>query len=215
MKLREDILNLNQKKLLKRLNFLAKTSLYMGGGTALALQLGHRTSVDFDLYSEEKFDVSNLRNLFLKEVSGIEILEEHADGTLQMRADNVDISVFYYPYKLITDLIDYFPVKLASPQDIAASKVAAVVQRARQRDFVDIYYLSKELGFAKVIKCTYKKFPWYEESSGIIFKSLTYFDEADVDDEADRVKLFDKDVTWEKVKKELKSATTTALKRVL
>lgn len=49
MQLHEDILNDGQRELLKRLGFLAGTSLYMGGGTALALQLGHRTSLDFDL----------------------------------------------------------------------------------------------------------------------------------------------------------------------
>lgn len=203
MKLREDILNQNQKKLLERLGFLANTSLYMGGGTALALQLGHRTSVDFDTYSEEKFDVGSLRDLFLREVADLKILEEHPDGTLQMQSGGVDISVFYHPYKLIANLIEFYPVKLASVQDIAASKIAAVVQRARRRDFVDIYYLSKELGFKEVLECAYKKFPWYRDNNKIVLKSLTFFDEADADDEADRVKMLDRNVTWEKVKNEI------------
>lgn len=201
--MREDILNKNQKKLLERLDFLAQIPLYMGGGTALSLQLGHRTSVDFDLYSEEKFDVGSLRDLFLKKVAGLEVTEEHPDGTLQMQSQGVDVSVFYYPYKLIEKLVDFYPVKLASIQDIAASKIAAVVQRARQRDFVDIYYLSKEIGFKEVLECAYKKFPWYRDSSGIVFKSLTFFDEADADSEADRVKMLDENVTWGKVKTEI------------
>lgn len=211
MKLQEDILNQNQKKLLKSLDFLAGTSLYMGGGTALALQLGHRTSVDFDLYSEKKFDVGNLRDLFIREVAGIEVIREHPDGTLQMQAERVEVSVFHYPYKPIAHRIEFYPVKLASLQDIAASKIAAVVQRARRRDFVDIYYLSKELGFSKVLECAYKKFPWYRDSSGIVLKSLAFFDEADTDDEADRVRMLDKNVTWEKVKNEINNMREISL----
>jgi len=205
MKLREDILNQIQKELLKRLGFLFGTGLYMGGGTALALQLGHRTSVDFDIYSTEKFDVASLKGRFLKEISETEVLGEHAEGTLQMRAGGVEISVFYYPYKLISSLVDFYPVKLASLQDIAASKIAAVVQRARRRDFVDIYYLSKTLGFGDVVESAYQRFPWYKDSSGIIFTALTFFDEADTDDETDRVNVLDKSVTWEKVKSYLTS----------
>jgi hypothetical protein len=82
-------------------------------------------------------------------------------------------------------------------------KTAAVVQRARQRDFYDIYYLIKELGMKKIITATYQKFPWYEENNGVVFTSLTYFTDADKDPEAERVKVFDKGVTWEMVKREI------------
>lgn len=95
-------------------------------------------------------------------------------------------------------------MKLASVQDVAASKIAAVVQRARQRDFVDIYYLSGKLGFGEVMECAFRRFPWYRDSSGIILKPLTIFDEADIDDESGRVKVFDKNVTWGTVKKKIK-----------
>lgn len=200
MKAQEHILSLKQRAVLSQMSFLADTALFMGGGTALALQLGHRTSEDFDLYSREKFDVGEMRNLFLEKAPGVLVLSEHKDGTLQLSVDDVDVSVFYYPYRLIDKLVEFYPVKLASLEDIAASKVAAVVQRARQRDFIDIYYLSQRIGFDQVIECAFQKFPWYRESSGIVFKSLTYFSEADTDAEAERIKVFDERVTWGKVK---------------
>lgn len=201
--MQEYILNPKQKAILTCLDFLSATSLYMGGGTALALQLGHRTSEDFDLYSPEKFDVGSLKNLFLEKIPETEVLDEHADGTLQLRIEGVDVSVFYSPYKLIGKLVEFNPVKLAGLEDIAASKIVAVVQRARQRDFIDIYYLSEKMGFGKVLDCAYRKFPWYKESPGIVLRALRYFSEADADAEAGRVKLLDRSVTWEMVKKKI------------
>lgn len=200
MQLHEEILNEGQKTVLGKMDFIRDTDLYIGGGTALAMQLGHRTSVDFNLYCPKKFDVSATREMFKEHISGIEIISEHSDGTLQMSADGVEISVFYYPYKLISELVDFRPIKLAGLKDIAASKLAAIVQRARRRDFVDIYFLGKTLGFEQVVDCAYQKFPWYRESSGIIFTALSYSEEADNDDEADRVKLTGEDVTWEEIK---------------
>lgn len=194
------ILNQTQQTVLPRLDFLANTPIYMGGGTALALQLGHRTSVDFDLYNPEKFDVQSLRKLFLKKIPETKVLNEHPNGTLQLNIGSVDVSVFYHPYPLIGQLVEFQPVKLASLEDISASKIAAIVQRARQRDFVDIYYLSQKLGFDKVLDSAFEKFPWYGDSPGIVLTSLTYFSEADKDPEANRVKLFDTGLTWDKVK---------------
>lgn len=208
IQLHEHILNQAQKTVLSRLDFLTNTPIYMGGGTALALQLGHRTSIDFDLYNPEKFAVQSLRKLFLKKTPGTKILNEHPDGTLQLKIGSVDVSVFYHPYPLIGKLIEFQPVKLASLEDISASKIAAVVQRARQRDFVDIYYLSQKLGFAKVLDSAFKKFPWYGDSPGIVLKSLIYFSEADADPEANRVKLFDTRLTWDKVKDFIKSSVS-------
>ncbi len=214
MKLQENILNSKQKGVLSRLDFLAGTSLYMGGGTALALQLGHRTSEDFDLYSPEKFDVSSLRNLFLERIPETKVLSEHADGALQMKMDGIDVSVFYSPYKLIGDLVEFHSIKLASIEDIAAAKVAAVVQRARQRDFIDIYYLTLEMGFNEVLECAYRKFPWYGENNVIVLKSLTYFSEADLDSQAARVRVLDTKVTWEVVKVYIKNQMDKYLMKI-
>lgn len=199
----EHILNSKQKTTLSRLGFLTATPLYMGGGTALALQLGHRTSEDFDLYNREKFDVESLKNLFLEKAPDTQVLSEHEDGTLQMKTGGVDVSVFYYPYPLIGQLVSFNPIKLASQEDIAASKIAAIVQRAKQRDFVDIYFLIIKMGLHKILECAFRKFPWYRESSGIVLKSLVYFSEADHDAEAGRIKVFDKSVTWQKVKEHI------------
>lgn len=198
MALYPQILNEKQERLIGELSFLKFPPYYLSGGTALALQVGHRTSLDFDFYSKDKFDSKNL----FKNAS----ILDRTDDTLQAVMNEVSVSMFYYPYKLIDALMEFRGIQMAGLHDIAAMKVIAIVQRARQRDFVDMYYLVNLLGIEKIIDSVYKKYPWYEDNNQILFKALTYFDEADSDSEAGRIKIFDASVTWEKVKKELRLA---------
>lgn len=196
MSLYPQVLNEKQDKLMEKLDFLKFPPFYLGGGTALAIQLGHRTSLDFDFYSQDKFDTKNLFGA----IQTIGCTED----TVQVVVDGVDVSVFHYPYKLIDDLVEFRGIQMAGLNDISAMKMIAIVQRARQRDFVDMYYLVKLLGFKKILESVYKKYPWYAENEQILYKSLTYFEEADADLEADRIRILNPQVTWEKVKKELK-----------
>ena len=200
------ILNPTQNEILPRLSF-TKLEFYLGGGTALALQLGHRTSVDFDFYAPRKFDNQQMSQTINRLFPGTDTSSEQPENTLRLDVMGTEVSVFYYPYPLLDPVVDYGSVSLASLTDIAAMKTAAVVQRARQRDFYDIYYLIKELGMEKIITATYQKFPWYEENNVVVFTSLTYFTDADNDLEAERVKVFDRNVTWEMVKKRVKEET--------
>lgn len=203
MDLYPNILNKSQKLVLDKLGFLKPHQFYLGGGTALALQLGHRTSLDFDFYSPEKFVWKALANEFKRVFENIEVEGNQADNTFQITVEGVDVSVFHYPYKLIGKLVVLEPIKLASIEDVAAMKVAAVMQRARQRDFYDLYYLMEKIGMDGIVKAAFLKFPWYEENNVMVFRSLSFFDEADVDKEVDRIEVFDKSVTWDVVKKKM------------
>src|SRR3989344_5684537 len=201
------ILNPTQNEILPRLSF-TKSEFYLGGGTALALQLGHRTSVDFDFYAPRKFDNQQMSQTINRLFPGTDTSSEQPENTLRLDVMGTEVSVFYYPYPLLDPVVDYGSVSLASLTDIAAMKTAAVVQRARQRDFYDIYYLIKELGMEKIITATYKKFPWYEENNVVVFTSLTYFTDADKDPEAERVKVFDTSLDWDHVKNFIKSSVS-------
>ncbi len=201
------ILNTVQAQILPKLSF-TKPQFYLGGGTALALQLGHRTSVDFDFYAPKKFDNQKLANTISQIFPETKTSATQSPNTLRIDVMGTEVSAFLYEYQLLDQLIDYGSVLLAGLRDIAAMKTAAVIQRARQRDFYDIYYLIKELGIETFINATYQKFPWYEENNVIVFTSLTYFAEADVDPEANRVKLSDTSLTWDKVKAFIKSSVS-------
>lgn len=187
---------------------------YLAGGTALALQIGHRTSQDFDFYSGQKFDNKVVADLIRKNFSNPVIDLNQSEDTFQAKIDDVSLSIFYYNYPLLDELVKYPPVKLAGLRDLAAMKVVSLVQRARQRDFADVYYLMKKMGPSEIVKATFEKFPWYQDNPEVIFRSLVYFEEADNDAEAQRVVLLDKSVTWTTIRTELsKLASQAALDR--
>lgn len=203
------ILNKDQVGVANKLEFLSYPPYYLGGGTALALQLGHRTSLDFDFYSQDKLETEKLLETIRGSFEKVEVGSQLED-TLLVILDGVKLSVFYYPYPLIDGLLEWEGKKMASLKDIAAMKVVAIVQRARQRDFIDMYYLIQKLGLAEIIKAVYRKYPWYEENSRILFTALTYFEEADGDPESDRIVVVDQQVTWEKVKASISEAVAAA-----
>ncbi|PIS17406.1 MAG: hypothetical protein COT59_00850 [Candidatus Nealsonbacteria bacterium CG09_land_8_20_14_0_10_42_14] len=192
-----NVLSKKQIYLLKKLGFLEKYGFYLAGGTALALQIGHRASLDFDFYTEKKFDSRKLREEFdkrFKEVQEIYIAED----TLGLSVDGIGVSFFRYPYPLIKSCRETEGVLLASVEDIAAMKILAISQRGRRRDFIDIYFLIKEFGLKQITEFIKEKYPMFNVYVGL--QGLTYFKDADEDPEKKRYKLFKK-VRWSEVKK--------------
>lgn len=194
------ILSKNQQEALTKLDVLSK-GYYLAGGTALALQLGHRTSLDFDLYNINHFNneglIKKLKSTFS---TSFKTNENQPKDTLFAEIMGIKISVFYYPYPLIDNLVEFPPIKLASIEDISAMKVAAIVQRGKQRDFIDLYYLINRIGINKILESAYQKYPWYREMDEIVFTSLTYFDDAEKDKGLRAIKVLDPKFSWERAK---------------
>jgi len=182
--------------LLKKLGFLKKHGFYLAGGTALALQIKHRTSLDFDFYTEKEFDPRKLREKFDEEFE--EVREIHiAEDTLGLEVDGIGISFFRYPYPLVKPLQKIESAYLASLEDIAAMKIIAISQRGKRRDFIDIYFLIKDFGLRKIIDLTRKKYPMFNIYVGL--QGLVYFKDADEDLEEGRFRLL-REVNWEEIK---------------
>jgi predicted nucleotidyltransferase component of viral defense system len=191
------VLPKKQIQLLRKLKFLKKYGFYLAGGTALALQIGHRTSVDFDFYTEKKFDSRKLREEFDKRFKKVQEIYIDED-TLELNIDGVGMSFFKYPYKLIRPCQKINEINLASKEDIAAMKIISISQRGRKRDFIDIYFLIKEFGLEQIIQFVKEKYPMFNIYVGL--QGLTYFKDADEDPEKVRFKLL-KEVKWTEIKK--------------
>lgn len=190
------ILDKKRIGLLKKLGFIEKYGFYLAGGTALALQIGHRDSLDFDFYTEKKFDSQKLREEFDKRFEKVQ--EIHiAEGTLGLDVDGIGVSYFKYPYPLIRPLEKIESIYLASKEDIAAMKIIAISQRGKRRDFIDIYFLITEFGLKKIIEFIKEKYPMFNIYVGL--QGLVYFKDADEDPEKGRFRLL-KEVEWERVK---------------
>lgn len=101
-----EILNKNQLDVISRLDFGIKNKIYLAGGTALALYLNHRTSVDLDFYTERQID-NNEVLVKLQKLFNNPAVKLHQKNTLFLTINKVDFSLFYYPYKLIAKTETY------------------------------------------------------------------------------------------------------------
>jgi hypothetical protein len=170
-------LSRKQIKLLEQLGFLKKYGFYLAGGTALAIQVGHRTSLDFDFYTKKSFDSKKLQHFLEKKFEETILLQKDED-TLIVKINDVAVSFFKYSYPLIFSLVKQgkFP-PMASKEDIAAMKIIAISDRGTKRDFVDIYFLLQEFSLKKILNFVKKKYPNF--NIYVALRGLTYFVDAD------------------------------------
>lgn len=138
----KEILTREQNKLLP---LLAEFSRDFGlvGGTAIALHLGHRRSIDFDLFSKKKFGNQGLLNKVLRRWKNIQIIVNKLDElTLVVRG--VKFTFFRYPFEITyTQNFDGI-IKLPDLITLSAMKAFALGQRAKWKDYVDLYFIIKD-----------------------------------------------------------------------
>lgn len=200
MKFHPAVLNQEESFLLENLEFLKKAGFYLAGGTALALQLGHRTSVDLDFYNQNPFKLENVLRAFTTNIPKAKTIGT-AEGTIYGKFKKTEFSLFHYPYKLLKNPVSFRKVLLASTIDIGAMKIGAIIQRGTKRDFIDIHYLLKKYSLRKLISFTLKKYPSYQEI--LILQALIYFKDAEEERKKRPIKALDKNFSWEKAKKEI------------
>ena len=167
---------------------------YLGGGTAIALHLGHRQSVDLDWFTQSEFDEKMWQ---MKWESKWNFNMQGRDWqTLVGEIAGVKTSLFYYKYPSIGDLTLYNGLQIASLKDLAAMKLDAVTSRGTKRDFIDLYFLTKEYGADLMLDFYDQKYGNLEERELLIRKALVYFKEADGDEMPNMLVP----VEWNKVK---------------
>ncbi|HEY4760640.1 MAG TPA: nucleotidyl transferase AbiEii/AbiGii toxin family protein [Thermoguttaceae bacterium] len=193
----QNILNTHQQFLLGKLDLQDADDFYLAGGTALALQIGHRTSVDFDFYSKEPFDNLELLASLQEQISDLTV-QSQEEKTLRVFSQDTEVSFFVYPYPLIRPTVQFDQLKLASKEDIAAMKLIAIVQRGTQRDFVDIYFLLQEFSLRELLSFATQKFAGYQEM--LFLKALVFFDDAENTVPQSGVRVLKPDYSWQKAK---------------
>ncbi len=194
------ILDAKRKALLPKLGFLKEEGFYLAGGTALALQIGHRKSLDFDFYKKESFAPGDLQNALVSKLGAENVkLSQMTQGFLGVEIGGIEVTFFLYPYHIIK-LLEFDFGFVASIQDIAGMKMIAIVQRGTKRDFVDLYFLIKDMGLKKILEAVTAKYPGYNLYVGL--QALLYFEDAERGDNTahnrfDPIAKFN----WEEVKK--------------
>jgi hypothetical protein len=148
------------------------------GGTALALQIGHRISIDIDFFTREAFDQQGMLQHLEREYR---FQEQYSHtNTLKGIINGVFVDLLRHDYKYIAEPMNIMGMRLASKQDIAAMKVNAITGNGtRVKDFIDIYFLLKEFSFSEIIGFYKKKYDSRNDFHAV--KSLTYFEDIDAD----------------------------------
>lgn len=171
---------------------------YLAGGTALALQIGHRISMDFDFFTDKKFDEQSL----LQKLAALPIdfkLERSEEGTILGYVNETKFSLFFYSYPLLDEFQKFLGTNMASIKDIAPMKIAAVSDRGTKRDFIDLYFIvaiEKLYSLEKILDFYDEKFALLHQNKLHILKALTYFEDAD----SERSPRMIKNVRWPAVK---------------
>lgn len=188
-----------EPKLLELLNFLMEHELFKGyvlvGGTALALQIGHRLSVDIDLFGQSEIDHDQYLEI-LKQAGKVQTIKR-SKNILILTVNDIKIDFVDYKYPFITPFVIQQNIRLASLQDIAAMKLNAIAGRGVKKDFIDLYYLLQYFSFYEMLDFYNKKYP--DGSEFIVRKSVVYFDDADKESSPE---VFD-NVSWDLMKKEI------------
>ena len=166
----------------KRINLLPllipfKDNFYLAGGTALALLLGHRDSMDFDFFSSGPFSTADLFKKVEQVFADHQVIRtQDAKDTLTIIIDDgLKISFFAYPYKLVRPLISEVHFKIASIEDIACMKLAAIISRSVIKDYIDLYFILHNISLEKLLNFTKEKF--FTIDTILVLKSLVFFED--------------------------------------
>ena len=177
--------------------------LVLVGGTNLALRYGHRSSIDIDLFGQHNVEVEELSGI-LSQFGQINLLK--ASKAIQIyNLNNIKVDFVRYSYQWIAPMIELDGIRFAASEDIAAMKIAAIVQRGSRKDFIDLYLLLQLFSLEEILNFYERKIA--DGSKFLALKSLTYF--ADAENEV-MPKMF-MQVTWPQIKKAIEHATKKLL----
>lgn len=165
------------------------------GGTSLALQIGHRISVDIDL-----FGVSEINEIeFNKELSSLGNLTilKKSKNIIVYAIDGIKVDFVNYPYPLLESPKTINSIRMVSLKDIAAMKLNAISGRGSKKDFVDLYFLLDIFPLEKIFQFYSEKYA--DGSTFLALKSLSYFDDA----EKEEMPIMTEKIEWQTIKENI------------
>lgn len=180
---------------------------FLVGGTALSLQIGHRISIDLDLFIQASFDenemLSNLEERYQFQ------MDFQARNTLKGSIRGVKVDLIMHKYPLLKSLIEVEGIRMAAPEDIAAMKLNAITGNGtRLKDFIDIAYLSSLLTLSQMIDAYEEKYA--TRNPAMVIKALDYHNDINFNEP---VEMLDGKYKWEDIKKRLNKMTLNPTKK--
>ncbi len=200
-----NILTKNQIDLVPVLAGFGKRSYYLVGGTALALQLGHRRSLDFDLFTNQSFDnkiiVATLRKKFT-----VPTLHINSHDELTLIVHDTKMTWYNFPYEIACRVTWPGVIKMPDVLTIAAMKAFALGQRAKWKDYIDLYFVTKQYSLRNIVDRARELFG-SEVNDRIFREQLSYFDDVNYQERPEYMPGFE--VPDEEIKKVLADIACT------
>jgi len=193
----EDSLSRDALILLEILNDeIERQKFYLAGGSGLALQLGHRRSLDLDFLTPENFQPIVLSKHLEDNYKYNETLI--SKGTLYCELNNVKVSFPHYNVPLIFPKLKFKKIHVTDWRDIMAEKFKTLSQRGSRKDFYDIYFCFKlkKISIQEGVGFLKRRFKGAKVNYYHILKSSVYFEDADNEPEIDALLQID----WRDVK---------------
>lgn len=187
-KLYIEVLSARQKTLLPLVKMF-DDKFYLAGGTAIALQLGHRRSIDFDLFSFQKIDQRKIRNLIVEHHKINQTVIDNQDE-YTIIVGGVKLTFLHYPFKIKSNQVASDFIRLPALATLAALKAYALARRAKWKDYVDLYWIMKKhCDITEIIKKA-KTIFGVEFNEKNFREQLAYFKDIDYTEEVDRLSGF-------------------------
>lgn len=190
------ILEDDQEKLLGLVSKF-KSEFGLVGGTAIALHLGHRRSIDFDLFTQNDFNTDKIRNVITQEHKIQKVLVNNPNE-LTILVDNVKMTFYKYPFNINFSISFDDLIMLPDLVTLGAMKAFALAKRAKWKDYVDLYFIFKTISLNNIVDRAKKLFSG-EFNEKLFREQLSYFNDIDHTEEIIYLKDFEtSDVEIEK-----------------
>lgn len=163
------------------------------GGTSLALQIGHRFSVDIDMFGNDEIDEIE----FVEELSnfGAVTILKKSKNIIVFSVDGIKVDFVNYKYPLLDKLIIVDGIRMVSSKDISAMKLNAIAGRGSKKDFINLCFLLQKYSLNEMILFYTNKY--IDGSEFMVLKSLTFFDNA----ENEEMPIMFENINWDEIKK--------------
>ena len=170
---------------------------YLAGGTALALQMGHRRSADLDFFSvtDELHTLTRQELIRIFSTRQAQVMES-VDGNLLLLVNGTRAGFFSYNYTLLESNLMVEDICLASLLDIGLMKLDAIIGRGSRKDFYDLYIISRKIPIKNLLSAGERKYPQVRDFQLMSLEGLLQFDNADRDLQPEMLI----DLPWEKVR---------------
>lgn len=157
---------------------------HLVGGTALALQLGHRNSIDIDLFTKNSFELEDVEGALDGRFTFSATLTRK--NTLLAVVNNIKTDFIKHNYELLNPPIEEEGIRFLGIEDIAAMKLHAIIQSGKRlKDFIDIYFLLEQLSMKQMVDLFSTKYKY--SNAMIAMKAVNFF--GDIDETIDPPKL--------------------------